>query len=297
MIERSHLEILTALSRTGSLTRAAEELHLTQPALTHSIRKLESLCGTPLWRKEGRALSLTQAGRHLLKTADDVLPRLSAADQALQAFGQGKRGRLRLGVECHPCFEYITAFVSSFLNRWPDVDFDLTRDFQFDGLSALEERVIDILVTPDELPRTGIVYTSILDFELQLIVDSNHRLAASDSAQPQDLADQTLFTYPIALERLDVYTRFLNPAGIRPAARIPIEAVEIMVQLVAAGRGVSTFPDWLIRRYAAEAPVTGVRLGTDGIHKHLYIAHRSEDSSVGYISDFLQIAGGCCDAE
>ncbi|MFW6363729.1 MAG: LysR family transcriptional regulator [Spirochaeta sp.] len=288
MIDRIHLEILEALYRTGSLTRAAEELHLTQPALTHSIRKLERRTGTELWKREGRNLRLTQAGEHLVRTARQLLPQLRETEAALAAYAAGKRGRLRLGVECHPCFEWLVGIIDRFLHNWPDVELDVTREFQFDGLEALLDHAVDILVTPDRVPRDKVVYHKIQDFELQLLVPDTHALAERTYVMPEDIAHETLFTYPIPLERLDVYTAFLNPAGVRPAVHKPVETIEIMVQLVAAGRGVSTFPDWLIRKYARTNPVSGVRLGERGIQKELYLACRSEDEEISFIQGFLR---------
>ncbi|AFG38324.1 LysR family transcriptional regulator [Spirochaeta africana] len=288
MLERVHLEIIDALDRTGSLTRAADQLNLTQPALTHSIRKLEGLTGATLWQREGRTLRLTQAGQHLLRSARQLLPGLQETEATLQAYGTGKRGRLRLGVECHPCFEWLVGIINGFLQAWEDVELDVTRQFQFDGLQALQERAIDLLVTPDHIPRDGLRYQSIHRYELQLLTAADHPLAGRPHIQPQDLAAETLLTYPIAAERLDVYTRFLNPAGIQPRERKIVETIEIMVQLAAAGRGVSTFPDWLIQRHARTSPVTGIRLGSSGIQKELYLVCREEDREIPYIQDFLE---------
>lgn len=292
MIERIHLQIIEALARCGSLSKAADELHLTQPALTHSIRKLESLSGSRLWERRGRRLQLTQAGSMLLSLAEIVLPRFRSAESDLKAYGQGRRGRLRLGVECHPCYEWLVGSIEHFLVTWPDVELDVTRSFQFDGLSALQEYEIDLMVSPDYIPRQGLKYIAIHDFELQLVSAVSHPLAAVAEArgwvEAEDLATAVLFAYPITIERLDVYTQFLQPAGVLPGEHSSVEAIEIMLQLVAAGRGVSTMPDWLIRRHSSELPVSGYRLGEQGIHKKLYLVYREEDRNIPYIDDFIR---------
>ena len=291
MIERIHLAILEALEREGTLSRAADALGLTQSALTHSIRKLEDLSGARIWEKRGRTLELTTAGREVLATSRSVLPRLDALDRSLRAFGSGTRGTLRIGVECHPCFEWLMGLLDDFLADWPDIDVDVLRDLDFDGLGALEDRKVDLLVTPDCLPRRGLVYQGIHSFELELLVASNSPLASRDWVEPGDLADQVLLTYPIPRHRLDVFAVFLDPAGVEPARHQQVEAVELMVQLAAAGRGVSTFPDWLARRYASEFAVVGKRLGAGGIQKELYLVHRDGDEEIRYLGDLLQRAG------
>lgn len=297
MVERIHLEIISVLEREGSLTRAGEVLGLSQSALTHSIKKLEDLSGSRIWEKRGRGLELTAAGRELAAAAGLILPRLNSLDRSLKEFGSGTRGHLRIGVECHPCFEWLMSLISSFLNDWPDVELDVLRDLEFQGLDRLEAYEIDLLVTPDHIPWQGLVYLPVFSFEMQLVLAQDHPLSLKPWVEPEDLKDQVLLSYPIPQERLDVFTHFLGPAGIKPGKLQQVEAVEVMVQLAAAGRGVTTFPDWLAKRYAEELPVQGIRLGEAGLKKDLYLVHRERDAGVRHLRDFLERAcvQGCGD--
>ena len=77
-LERIHLEIIRQVEQQGSMTAAASALHLTQSALSHSMRKLENQLGVKLWDREGRQLKLTQAGAHLLESADRLIPKSCA---------------------------------------------------------------------------------------------------------------------------------------------------------------------------------------------------------------------------
>lgn len=77
-------------------------LNLTQPALSHSIRKIEQQLGVKIWRREGRSLVLTQAGEWLLSLANRLLPQFELAESHLEQFANGGRGTLRIGMECHP---------------------------------------------------------------------------------------------------------------------------------------------------------------------------------------------------
>ena len=81
MIERIHLNIIQKVNEQGSLTAAAGVLHLTQSALSHTMRKLEQQLGTDVWLREGRNLRLTQAGEYLLAVANRVLPQLNLAEE------------------------------------------------------------------------------------------------------------------------------------------------------------------------------------------------------------------------
>src|ERR1700744_1636466 len=115
MLERVHLAIVQAVDKHGSLTAAAEILCVTQSALSHSMKKLEQQLGTDIWLREGRSLRLTQAGQYLLAVANRLLPQLDLAEERLRQYAQGERGALRIGMECHPCYQWLLKVGGAYL--------------------------------------------------------------------------------------------------------------------------------------------------------------------------------------
>lgn len=290
MLERSHLAILREIERQGSLTKAAEVLCLTQPALTHAIKKLESLTGTTLWEKEGRNLRFTQAGLYLLTVANRILPQMEHADAVLDRMALGEQGSLRIGMECHPCYRWLLTVVEPYLQQWPKVDVDVKQKFQFGGMAALFAYEIDLLVTPDPLHRDGVQFVPVFDYEQVLVVAKDHPLASRPHVLPEDLRQEVLLTYPVDIERLDIFSEFLLPANCLPARQKTLEATDIMLQMVAAGRGVAALPDWLAADYATRMPVQSVRLGEHGIAKSIFIGMREGEQEIKYLSAFVALA-------
>jgi len=290
MIERIHLRVIQAVELHGSLTAAAKELCVTQSALSHTIRKLEANLGTAVWLREGRSLRLTQAGRYLLNIANRVLPLLEHAEQKLQQIAQGERGTLRIGMECHPCYQWLLKVVSPFLDAWPDVDVDVKQRFQFGGVGALLDYEIDLLVTPDPFNKAGLSFVPVFDYEQVLVVPSEHRLAGYEYVQAEDLRDQVLLTYPVPTDRLDIYTQFLNPAAVVPRQHKTSETTEIMLQMVSCHRGVAALPRWLAEEYCAKLPLAVVRLGKAGIAKQIFLGTRDGDQATEYIKAFIEKA-------
>ena len=290
MLDRIHLSIVQEVERQGSLTAAAGVLHVTQSALSHSMKKLEQQLGTDIWLREGRHLRLTQAGQYLLAVANRVLPQLSLAEERLRQFAQGERGALRIGMECHPCYQWLLKVVSPYLAAWPDVDVDVKQKFQFGGIGALFGYEIDLLVTPDPLDKPGLVFEPVFDYEQVLVVASDHPLADADYVKPRQLSNEVLVTYPVPVDRLDIYTQFLAPAGIVPRRHKTIETTDIMLQMVASGRGVAALPRWLVLEYAEQMEVVPVRLGKQGIAKHIYLGARESDVEIDYLRAFIDEA-------
>jgi len=290
MIERSHLSILREIERNGTLTAAADRLHLTQSALTHAIKKLEQRTTVKLWNKEGRTLRLTQAGSYILSVANRIVPQLEYADQVIERFARGEKGVIRIGMECHPCYQWLLKVVKPYIERYPEVDIDVKQQFQFGGMEALLNYDIDVLVTPDPIHQPGVTFKPVLDYQQVLVVSKQHALAKKTQVEPKDLAEEVLYSYPVDIDRLDIYSQFLNPANCRPKKHKSIEATDIMLQLVAAGRGVAALPHWLVNEYADKMEIQAVRLGKAGVSKSIYLGLRDDDQDIDYIQAFVNQA-------
>lgn len=290
MIERMHLAIIREVDRHGSLTAAAGVLCLTQSALSHTMKKLEQALGTDIWHREGRSLRLTQAGEYLLGLADRLVPQLERAEARLRQYAEGERGTLRIGMECHPCYQWLLKVVSPYLARWPDVDVDVKQKFQFGGIGALFGHEIDLLVTPDPLYKPGLRFEPVFDYEQVLVVSRQHTLASVPYVTPEQLTSEVLITYPVETDRLDIYNQFLQPAGISPKRHKAIETTDIMLQMVASGRGVAALPGWLVEEYARTLDVTSIRLGKQGIAKQIFLGIRECDADTDYLRAFVELA-------
>jgi len=290
MLERSHLAIVREVEKQGSMTAAAARLFLTQSALSHAIRKLEQSLGAAIWEREGRSLRLTQAGEHLLELANRVLPQLEQAEQTVVDLARGLRGTLHIGMECHPCYQWLLKVVERYLPHWPDVEVDVKQKFRFGGLGALLDHEIDLLVTPDPEDRAGLTYVPVFDYEQVLVVSRAHRLAGAPHVEPRELASETLITYPVDVDRLDIYNLFLTPAGVHPKVHKTLESTDLIIQMVAAGRGVGALPRWLVEESAARVPVAPVRLGERGVPKQIHLGLREADLSIAYMKAFIGTA-------
>lgn len=290
MLDRQHLTIIREVSRAGSVTAAAERMNLSQSAISHAISKLEKRHQVSIWRKTGRSLQLTQAGKYLLELADRLVPELDYAERVLADISRGRRGAMRIGMECHPCEKWLMRVTGPYLAEWPDVELEIRTAFRFDGVAALQAHEIDLLITPDPVTLPDLQFHPVFDYELRLAVRNDHLLASRSFIEPADLMAEDLLTVPVEIERLDIYTRFLVPAAYRPRRRVTLESTDLMLQLVAANRGVSVLPDWLLEESAAGLPIRTVRIGVTGLHKSINVGMRRSDVETDYLLGFLEVA-------
>ena len=290
MLEIRHLKTLQALKEAGSLVEAAERMHLTQSALSHQFKELEDRLDTRLFVRKTKPVRFTSAGLRLLKLANEILPLMRSAERDLVRLVGGNAGRLHMAIECHSCFQWLMPTIDKFRDEWPEVELDLASGFSFAPLPALARGDLDLVVTSDPVDINGLSYIPLFTYEPLLAVANQHPLAQKSFVEPQDLADQTLITYPVDRDRLDIFTQFLDGADIEPLAIRTSELTVMMMQLVASGRGVCCLPNWALHEYSSKGYVTAIKLGSKGLTSTLYAAVRSDTLESPFMQDFLLTA-------
>lgn len=290
MIELRHLRTLLALRETGSLVEAAERVHLTQSALSHQLKDLESRVNSPLFVRKTKPVEFTRSGLRLLALADQILPEVRKAERDLARLAGTEQGRLHMAIECHSCFQWLMPTVDYFRDHWPEVEIDIPSGYHFDPLPALSREQLDLVITADPQPLEGVSYAPLFRYEGLLAVDRQHAFAGRPFIEPQALADETLITYPVEQSRLDIFTQFLTPAHVRPKEIRTAELTIMMMQLVASGRGVCALPNWALTEYLERDYVSAVKLGENGIWSTLYAATREETLEAPWMQDFLRTA-------
>lgn len=289
-LELRHLQTLAALAATGSLGRAADRVFVTQSALSHQIKALETHYGTPLFERGSKPLRFTQPGERLVALAREVLRLTADAERDVAQWVSGRSGQLRIAVECHTCFDWLMPAMDRFRAHWPEVELDLVSGFQADAGALVAAGAADFGVIHDHpAPRAGCVAEPLFRYEILAIVSPQHRLARLHHLTPGHFAGETLISYPVDDERLDVMRHFLEPAGVRPAARRSAELTVAILQLVASGRGIAALPAWSVAPYLDKGYVIGRPLGRDGLHGELYALVPESLAGKAYLQDFLQI--------
>ncbi len=295
MIELKHLRTIASLRETGSLTATATALHLTQSALSHQIKELESRLGGQLFLRKTRPVKFTSEGDILLRLADEVLPRFAKAENAIASLKEDVNGRLHMAIECHSCFQWLMPALKEYQLSWPSVALDFSSGFGFEPLPALMSGELDLVITSDIQTRSEVHFEPLFDFEMRLITAINHPLAEKKAITPQDIADQTLISYPVQKQRLDVVKHFLQPAGIEPAKWKQCDNTLMLVQMVSAGLGVAALPNWAISEFSRQGLIASIPL-SDGLWRRLFAAVRSSERDKRYLQAFFSTAKQQCNS-
>jgi len=293
VLEIRHLRTLAALNDAGTVSRAADRVHLTQSALSHQLKALEAHYGMAMVKRHGQSVKLTEPGRRLVALARTVMGEVQAAERDLAKLARKPTGALRIALECHTCFDWLMPIMDAFRKHWPEVELDLVSGFHPNPFALLADNKTDLVIGSDNKPRRGIVFHPLFRFEVLAVMPTDHRLRAKRYLSPDDFAQETLITYPVPEERIDLIRRVLKPARVHPRRRTTELTVAIL-QLVASRRGVAALPNWGIKNYVDYEYVIARRIGKSGLWSNLYGATSREMAREPFLRDFLETARREC---
>ena len=292
MLELRHLKTLTALREHGSLVAAATDLYLTPSAISHQLKELDQWFGVEVVNRRSRPVSFSNVGLRLLKLADDILPQIQIAHTDIARIVHGQTGRIIFSSECHSCFDWLMPLLNQYRQQYPDVDLDFVSGFESNPHELLQNAEFDLLITADPIALKGIEYFPIFEYESRLVLSNTHPLVRVEKITVQELAEQTLVTYPVDKHRLDIMAKLFIPANLHPKEIRTTELTQMLIQLVASGRGISALPDWVVNEYEQKGWVTSRRLdcvSPKGLRRTLYAGYRTEDKDKSYFEGFLNL--------
>lgn len=231
------LETFDAVARLGSFTRAAEALHLTQPAVSIQIRQIVDAIGLPLFEQTGREISLTAAGEELqtaVRSLDDVWNRLESALDALKGF---KRGRLRVGLVTTAKY-FLPRILGAFCHRYPEIDIELEMGNRAQIIERLRGNRDDLYVMSYPPEDLDILSEPFLDNEHVVIGPASHR-AARRRVTLDDLRDEPFLLREAGSGSRHAIDTYLASNGLSLNVRLSLASNEAIRELVVAGMGLA----------------------------------------------------------
>jgi LysR family transcriptional regulator for metE and metH len=268
VLEARDLRLVQAIAEHGGATRASKQLHLSQSAVSHQLRGLEERLGVPLFRREGRRLSITAAGERLVQLSHEVLGSLLQAELELKRGLLQERSKLRVATQCYTAYHWLPRALTALMSEHPEVDLVLTSEVLGDAAHALDDKEVDLALCIAPPKRGNFASVPLFKDELVLAVPRGHRLASKKFVEGRDLKGETLIQNNVsALERERVARLLFGPAGAQPARVVRLPVAEAVLDLVQAGLGVSILAGFTLGARAQRGDVVPVRLTSRGIRR------------------------------
>lgn len=291
-MELRHLRYFAAVAETCHFGRAAERLHMAQPALSQAIRQLEAELGTPLLVRTTRQVRLTPAGEFLQREALRLLGSLDDSLRSVRRIAEGRKGVVRLGLTGTAAFSHLPRIARLVKHELPEVALEIRADLLTPAqCEALRDGTLDLGVLRPPLTGEGLESREIEVEPLVLAVPADHRLASEPVVSMSDLRTEGFVLYGNRDSAVnDAVLRSCERAGFAPRREHEAPGTAVLLALVAAGLGVALVPGSV-----RAVPLAGVvfREVTDAGSISLALAWRRGEASPVTVSviDTLNDAG------
>ncbi len=277
-LEIRHYETVAAVIEFGTMTEAARQLSITQSAMSHRLGEAERRLGVTLFsRGTDRRLTPTSHGLAVSQAAIRAMSELRRVEQSITGTDAAIESTVRLGVASYDAYGWFPGFRERLRADHPEIELDLAIVDDHPG-SALAARDVDVVIAPGQ--PSGVAHlTPLFDDELVLVCSPGHPLADLDTVTASDLTAETYLTYNAQPSPGFEYDRFMRPSGQAPLVIRVIPQTSAIIELVAAGVGVSILSGWATRDVVASGRLAAIRCG-DGLPISWQAAHHTRDDHV-----------------
>ncbi len=287
--EIRQLVAFTAVLETGGFTKAAHTLHLTQSALSHQIKTLETQLGVQVFARIGKRSVLTQAGEVLLKHATRVLRELTDARQALLELSEPDRGRLRISASGYSCYLLLPRILHTFKAEYPRVELSVSPDYTGAAVQHLLEGVLDVAILIMPPPVRGLTIEPLAEDELFVVMPAAHPWAKRRRIPWGDLATQVLISYNKASQTHQMLLQRLAEMGAAVPETMEVQLTEAVTEMVKVGLGVAVIAPWAVRMELEAGTLVARPLGRQGLKRWWAIAYMQGRPLPPYGQAFIRI--------
>ena len=276
------LWVFDAIARLGSFTRAAEEMHLTQPTLSMQVRKIAGSVGFPLFEQVGKKIYLTDAGRAVQELCREVFESVARFEMTIAALKGLKRGRLRLAVVSTAEY-FLPRLLGPFSNDYPGVEFALevlNRERIIERLKANADDLYVFGFPPDDIEVDAIKF---MENPLVVVAPQGHRLERVRAIPLARLMDEPFLMREPGSGTRSAAERFFTEKGVTPRVRMELGSNETIKQAVLGGLGVS-----VLSRHTVEHASGLAVLDVEGfpLVRHWYLVRPKGKRSSVVVSAF-----------
>jgi LysR family transcriptional regulator for metE and metH len=287
-LEIRHLQLVAAVADLGSLTKAGQRIHLTQSALSHQLRDIESRLGAALFLRIGKRLVLTPAGERLLAVAQEVLGRLQHTEDEIRRLGRGRASLLRLTTECYTCYHWLAPLLLEYRRRFPRVEVRIDIDGTGEPMPRLLAGKLDLAIVTSPVRDRRLVERRVFDDEMVVIVAPTHPLAQRPHVRPADFQDQALLVYPPKADSI-LLSEILLPAGVTPARVEEVPLTEAITEMVRAGLGLALLPRWAVQPLADRGLIAARPLTAKGLQRRWNAVTPKTLAGADYVRGFIDL--------
>lgn len=236
------IEVFLAVARSLSFTRAAEEMHMSQPALSATIRRLEDELGARLLDRTSRNVELSPAGSEFVAIAEEIVETFDTALGRMEAFIDGKRGKLSIAASPSVMATIVPSALVELRSECPGIAVEVHEVLFEECIALLRAGRADVALTPQKVDADDLEQHELFEDELVVLCAEDHALAAADAVKWSELLRYPQIVLRHASSVRQMVDAEFNRRGARLRAAFEVDRISSMIGFVAAGLGVGLIP-------------------------------------------------------
>ena len=293
-----HLRLIKEVAEKGSLTKAVETLYLSQSALSHQLKELESQLGAPLFHRVNKKLLLTGAGKIVLESAERILEDIERTKIAVKKYTSGDTGTVRVATECYTCYHWLPSLMIDFNREFPNIEIEICPEANVDPVKEVLAGNLDLALVNEEINNPNLRAVKLFTDEMVGLVHSNHAWTKKKYVEAKDFATETVIVHSFPVETATLFNQLLIPENVKPRKVIPMQVTEAVIEMVKAGIGVKVMARWIIEHYLHDKRLSMVRVTKKGLFRTWYAVTLNKPDTPQYLLNFTDhlrcnIAGIC----
>ena len=272
-LDSRQLRAFTILARTGSFTRTAHELHLTQSAISYAIKALEEEIGCRLLDRVGKSVVLTQAGEQLLARAEKILAEMTAARLELSHLGKWGSSRLRIGASTTACQYVLPAVLREFKESFPRCAISIEPGDTPEAIESLRAHRIDLAVNLEPRREDQLEFRPLFTDELLFALSPIHPWAKSGRIPRDDIARQHDILYGKTSYTFQMIEEYFREEKIVLHSLLDLGNMEAIKELVKLGLGISILAPWTAEKEIEAGSLVTLPLGRRKLKRRWGVLH------------------------
>jgi DNA-binding transcriptional LysR family regulator len=272
-IDSRQIHAFQVLARTGSFTETAKTLHLSQSAISHSVKALEHSVGCLLFDRVGRRALLNQAGEQLLVRADRILQEMASARSDLQRLSQWGQGRLRVSATPTACQYLLPSVLREFKESFPKCAILIEPGDTPEALELLRQNRVDIALTLQPANDEQITFRPLFSDELKFLVSPNHPWAKRGRLTRAEIPEQNYILYNKNSFTFRIISRYFAQEAINLRSFLELGSMEAIKEMVKLGLGVGILAPWIAQKEIEEGSLVAIPAGRRKLRRHWGLSH------------------------
>lgn len=284
LLDIRHLRAVEAISKTKNLTKAAQKLCVSQPAVSQQLKEIEQILGIPLFVRSKKQMTITKAGEEVLLGAQNILYELEEVNSRIARLVQGEVGELKIGMHCVLSYQWIPKVLKEMQRTHPKVDLSIGNCHR--PKKELLEKVWDVVIAAFPFEHPSLEQHSLFSDEIVLLAHPKEPVAQKKFVVPEDLSGSRFISLTTRANDIP-YNIFIAPDDPNSGVFMTVEQPEAILALVRERFGIAVFPRWAVQNEIRNKDLAAITLTSDGVWVDWKAVTRKSKDKKPYFESFI----------